>query len=40
MLSMLNDVTILEHPCKNIKHEAIEFNNIQDEISYVGEKDS
>ena len=38
MLSMLNDVTILEHPCKNIKHEAIEFNNIQDEISYVGER--
>lgn len=38
MLSMLSDVTILEHPCKKITHEAIEFNNIQDEISYVGER--
>ena len=38
MLSMLNDVTILEQSCKNIKHEAIEFNNIQDEILYVGER--
>ena len=38
MLSMLNDVTILEQSCKNITHEAIEFNNIQDEILYVGER--
>ena len=38
MLSMLNGVTILEQSCKNITHEAIEFNNIQDEILYVGEK--
>lgn len=38
MLSMLSDVSILEHPCKNLTHEAIEFNNIQDEISYVGER--
>ena len=38
MLSMLNDVIVLEHPCKNIMHEAIEFFNIQDEVSYVGER--
>lgn len=38
MLSMLNGVTILEQSCKNITHEAIEFNNIQDEILYVGER--
>ena len=38
MLSLLNDVTIFEQPCKNITHEAIEFNNIQDEILYVGER--
>lgn len=38
MLSTLNGVTILEQSCKNITHEAIEFNNIQDEILYVGER--